>query len=178
MTETDKVYLAITETMKKYSPEQVIEALKKYVTEGNPVYFTSTNSARKTIQELSPAEVMKNALISNVKYEQIIREKGYAQEIPNSKVIEKAIDSYRMGKTIDIKLSSVDLTALIITMCNNNVSDVIQLLAQNPGVLESFLAQYSLIVCNHRNDLNMIPNEQFVNINEYFAQFEPKHKTV
>ena len=172
MTETDKIYLAIVETMKKYSAEQAIVALQKYVTEGNAMYFTGTNDARKNIQELSPAEVMKDTLITNIKYEQIIRTKGYAQVLPNYNVVEEAINSYRSGAPINIKLSSADLTTLLITMCNNSVADALQLLAQNPSVFESFLAQYSVVVCNHREDLNKISNENFPHINQYFAQFE------
>lgn len=172
MTETDRVYVAMTETMKKYNVEQAIAALKKYITEGNANYFTSTNNARKTICELSPVQVMKDALISNIKYEQIIREKGYAQVLPNYSVVEQAITSYQTGDFITTQLSSSDLSELIIRMVNSNVPDAVNMLAQNPAIFDSFLAQYSVIVCNHRNDLNKIPNENFTNINEYFLQFE------
>lgn len=172
MTETDRIYVAITETMKKYSPEQAIAGLNKYITEGNAKYFTSTNNARGMITELSPANVLQDALRSSIKYEQIIREKGYAQVLPNYQVVDQAINSYHAGQAITNELSSSDLTELIVRMTNQNVNDVVNMLAQNPEVFDSFLAQYSVIVCNHRNDLNKIPNENFVSINEYFAQFE------
>lgn len=172
MTETDRVYVAVTETMKKYSPEQAVAGLNKYITEGNAKYFTSTNNARGMIMELSPAQVLQDALRTSIKYEQIIREKGYAQVLPNYPVVEQAINSYYNGQVITNQLSSSDLTELIVRMTNVNVNDAVNMLAQNPEVFDSFLAQYSVIVCNHRNDLNMIPNENFASINEYFTQFE------
>ena len=172
MTETDRIYVAITETMKKYGPEQAVGGLNKYITEGNANYFTSTNNARGMIQELSPAQVLQDALRTNIKYEQIIREKGYAQVLPNYPVVEQAINSYYNGQPVTGQLSSADLSELIIRMTNVNVNDAVYMLANNPELFDSFLAQYSVIVCNHRADLNMIPNENFASINEYFAQFQ------
>lgn len=176
MTETDRIYIAITETMKKYSVEQSVAALSKYISEGNARYFTSTNNARGMISELSPAQVMQDALISTVKYEQIIREKGYAQVLPNYGLVDQTIGQYYNGQKVSTELSSADLEALIIKMVRTSVADTVQMLAQNKELFESFLAQYSVIVCNSRNDLNMIPNTNFPEINEYFAQFAPKQE--
>jgi len=174
MTETDKIYLAITETMKKYNVEQAVGALSKYISEGNARYFTGTNNARTLITQLTPAQVMQDALRSSIKYEQIMREKGYAQVLPNHAVVELAMKEYYSGQKVSRYLSSGDLGELIIRMTSSSVGDTVQLLAKNPNLFDSFLAQYATIVCNHRNDLNMIPNDDFPTINEYFAQFEPK----
>lgn len=172
MTETDRVYVAITETMKKYGVEQVIAALKNYITEGNANYFTSTNNARRMIMELSPSQVLQDALITNLKYEQIIRERGYAQELPNYMVVQQAIAQYQSGQPISIELSSRNLEELMSQMIRHDVSQAVQLLANNPEVFESFLGSYCVSVCNFRPDLNNIPKENYPAINEYFAQFE------
>lgn len=177
MTETDRVYVAITETMKKYSPEQAVCGLNKYIKEGNAIYFTSDNNARAMIKELSPAQVLQDALRTNIKYEQIIRKKGYAQTLPKEPVVQGAINSYYNGQPIITnQLSSADLSELIIRMTKANVDDAVCMLFKNKELFDSFLAQYSVIVCNHRNDLNMIPNENFYDINEYFSQFEEQHE--
>lgn len=174
MTETDRIYIAIIETMKKYGIEQSIGALTKYMCEGNAQYFTSEKNARQIISELSPGQVLQNALISSVKYQQIVREKGYAQVLPNQMIVEQSIAEFRKGYAVSAELTLGDAHELITRMLSSSVSDTIQLLAQNPDVLESFLGQYVAIVCNHRESLNKIPNENFVNINQYFSQFEEK----
>lgn len=176
MTETDRIYVAITETMKKYSVEQAVAALSKYISEGNARYFTSTNNARGMIQELSPAQVLQDALISTVKYAQIIHKKGYAQVLPNYGVVDQTIAQYYNGQKVETQLSSADLEALIIKMVESSVPDTVQMLAQNKELFESFLAQYSVIVCNSRNALNQVPNENFPAINEYFSRFVPKQE--
>lgn len=171
MTETDRIYIAITETMKKHSIEQAIGALKQYITTGNDRYFTSTNNARKMISELSPASVLQDALRTIVKYEYIMEEKGFARNIPNATLVSQAISEYKNGERIHTQLSSEDLSTLIIRVMNNNVKDAVQILAQNPELFESFLGQYSAIVCNCRNELNKISNDNFPHINKYFSQF-------
>lgn len=172
MTETDRVYVAITETMKKHSVEQAVAGLSKYITEGNARYFTSTNNARDIICELSPAQVLQDALKSSLKYEMIEKEKGHARVSPNQDKVTQAIKEYQSGTLITTQLASSDLSRLMIEMLNYSVGDTVKLLAQNPEVFESFLAQYAVIVCNNRSDLNKLPNENFTSINDYFSQFE------
>jgi len=173
MTETDKIYVALIETMKKYSAEQAIGALSKYIGEGNARYFTSTNNARSMIMELTPAQVMKDALISSIKYEQIMREKGYAQVLPNHAVVEEAIQQYYAGQPVSRELTSGDIGELVIRMTSAKVGDMVQILARNPKLFDTFLSQYAMAVCNCRAELNAIPNDGFPGINAYFAQFSP-----
>lgn len=172
MTETDRIYIAIVETMKKYNVGQSIEALSKYITTNNARYFTNYNGARKTITVLTPAQVLQDALISIIKYEQIMTEKGFTNISLNDKLVDQAISEYRQGQKVSTELSSGDLGQLIIKLTSTNVEDAIRILAQNSDLFESFLAQYSAIVCNCRNELNQIPNDNFPQINEYFARFE------
>lgn len=172
MTETDRIYIAIVETMKKHGVEQSIGALSKYITTGNTRYFTSTNGARKMIAGLTPAQVLQDALRSIIKYEQIMTEKGFARMSSDDKLVDRAISEYKQGQKVSTELSSGDLGQLVIKMTSTNVEDAIRILAQNSDLFESFLAQYSAIVCNCRNELNQIPNDNFPQINEYFARFE------
>ena len=174
MTETDRIYIAIVETMKKHGVEQSIGALSKYITTGNVRYFTSTNGARKTISGLTPAQVLQDALRSIVKYEQIMQERGFARMSSNDKLVDQAILEYRNGQKVRTELPSADFDQLIIKLASVNVVDVIRILSQNPGLFKTFLAQYAAIVCSCRNELNQIPNENFPQINEYFSKVEAK----
>lgn len=146
MTKTDRVYTAVVETMKKYGIEQAIGALEKYVTEGNCKYFTSNNGARQIIDEIGPADVMQDALISTLKYNIIA-----GQNVSSS-------DSNNLNK-------------LIIQTLEKDVGDTLNMLATNPALLNQFLGQYASIVCNNREALNAISNAQFTQINNYFLQF-------
>lgn len=172
MTETDKVYIAVVETMKKYNINQAIVALQKYVTEGNSGYFTSTNRARQIIGTLNPADVMQDALISTLKYNMIAKQKGYVQEFSNPIAISKVIGGYYSGQQMAIPLSSADLNGLVRQMLKKNVGDTLHMLATNSELLNQFLTQYISIVCNNREDLNAISNEQFTEINNYFAKLK------
>ena len=81
MTETDRVYIAVVETMKKHGVEQAMGALKKYVTEGNCGYFTSTNGARQAISEIHPLDIMQDALRSTSKTLRISSVAAFAAKI-------------------------------------------------------------------------------------------------
>lgn len=174
MTETDRVYIAIMETMKKYNVEQSIGALSQYITTGNSRYFTSTNNARETIEGLTPAQVLQDALRSIVKYEYIMSEKGVAKVGLNTALVNQAISEYKSGQKVSVGLSSEELSQLIIRFIGANIEDAVNILAQNPRLFESFLGQYAVIICNHRAELNKISNDSFPQIDQYFAKFETK----
>lgn len=174
MTETDRVYIAIMETMKKYNVEQSIGALSQYITTGNSRYFTSTNNAREMIEGLTSAQVLQDALRSIVKYEYIMNEKGVAKVGLNVALVNQAISEYKSGHRVSVELSSEELSQLIIGLTVVNVEDVVNILAQNPRLFESFLGQYAVIVCNHRDELNKISNDSFPQINQFFSKFETK----
>ena len=176
MTETDKVYIAVMETMKKYGPEQAIGGLEKYVIEGNARCITGDNEARKTLCELTPAQVLQDAMRTNLKYEQIIRERGYAQVLPNYNSVEQAIAEHQNGEKISIKLSSGDLTELMCRLTKTDVAQAFGILANNPELFHDFLSSYCIAVGNFRPDLNRIPNENYPMINNFFAQFEQQEE--
>ena len=41
MTDTDRIYIAVTENIKKYGIEHAVKALQEYVTKNNNGYFHS-----------------------------------------------------------------------------------------------------------------------------------------
>lgn len=170
MTETDKIYLAVVETMKKYGFEQVSAALEQYITTGNNRYFTSTNGARAAISELTPAQVLSNALKSTLKCE--IIQRGHAQVLPNYTKVNKALDEYLSGKKISVDLSTTDFDEVMIKLIKADVGSAVNLLAIDNNLFQTFLEGYTIKIGNYRQELNKISDDEFPMIDEYFEQFE------
>lgn len=171
MTETDKIYLTVTETMKKYGVEHAVKALQQYITKNNNGYFTRENDARKIISEVSPFEVMADVLRTTLKYDVIEEKKGYAKTLPDTQKVMHAIYDYNQGNKISVQLNTVELNDLIKKLINN-LDDVLNILADNPEVFNSYLSSYIVTIFNHRKDLNAISNDNYSEINNYFNQFE------
>lgn len=172
MTNTDRIYMAVTENIKKYGIEHAVKALQVYITQNNNGYFTRDNEARKMISELSPFEVMADVLITTLKYEVIEKQKGYAKTMPNEQKVMQAIYEYKQGTKISVDLNTVELDDVMKKMIRSNLNDVLNLLASNPEVFNDYLSSYIVTISNHRKDLNAISNDNFPLINEYFNQFE------
>ncbi len=174
MTNTDRIYIAVTENIKKYGIEHAVKALQEYITKNNNGYFTRDNDARKTISEVSPFEVMADILRTTLKYEVIEKQKGYAKTMPDEQKVMKAIYEYKESITnkIYVELNTVELNDVMKKMIRSNLDDVLNLLAKNPEIFNDYLSSYIVTISNHRRDLNAISNDNFALINEYFNQFE------
>ena len=172
MTNTDRIYIAVTENIKKYGVEHAVKALQVYITQNNNGYFTRDNDARKTISEVSPYETMADILRTTLKYEVIEKQKGYAKVMPNEQKVLQAIYEYKQGTKITVDLNTVELDDVMKKMIRSNLNDVLNLLASNPEVFNDYLSSYIVTISNHRKDLNAISNDNFPLINEYFNQFE------
>lgn len=171
MTNTDRIYIAVTENIKKYGIEHAIKALQVYITQNNNGYFTRENDARKIISEVSPFQVMADILITTLKYDVIEEQKEYAKTLPNEQKVMNAIYDYNQGNKVSVQLNFVELNDLIKKMINN-LDDVLNLLADNPDVFSDYLSSYIVTISNHRRDLNAISNDNYSQINNYFDQFE------
>lgn len=172
MTNTDRVYIAVTENIKKYGIEHAIKALQEYITKNNNAYFTRENDARKTISGVSPFEVMADALRTTLKCDIIQEQKGYARTMPDEQKVMKAIYEYKQGTKISVDLNTVELDDVMKKLIRSNLDDVLNLLASNPEVFNDYLSSYIVTISNHRKDLNAISNDNFALINEYFSKFE------
>lgn len=172
MTDTDRIYIAVTENIKKYGIEHAVKALQEYITKNNSGYFTRENDARKTISEVRPYEVMADILRTTLKYEVIEAQKGYAKTMPNEQKVMQAIYEYQQGNKINVDLNIVELDDVMKKMIRSNLNDVLNLLASNPEIFNEYLGSYIVTISNHRRDLNTISNDNFPLINEYFNQFE------
>lgn len=174
MTNTDKIYIAVTENIKKYGVEHAVKALQVYITQNNNGYFTRDNEARKTISEVSPYEVMADILRTTLKYEVIEAQKGYAKTMPDEQKVMQAIYEYKESITnkISVDLNTVELDDVMKKMIRRNLNDVLNLLAKNPEIFNDYLSNYIVTISNHRKDLNSISNDNFPLINGYFNQFE------
>lgn len=172
MTNTDKIYIAVTENIKKYGIEHAVRALQVYITQNNNGYFTRDNDARKMIGEVSPFEVMADILMTTLKYDIIEAQKGYAKTMPDEQKTMQAVYEYKQGNKVSVDLNTVELNDVMKKMIRSNLDDVLNLLANNPDVFNEYLSSYIVTISNHRKDLNAISNDNYPLINEYFNRFE------
>lgn len=173
---TDKIYIALVENLKSYGPEHTVKGLKEYITKYNDIYFTRKNNARKLINEVHPFDVMRDILITTLKYEIIQNKSGNAREIGNKQRINHAIDSYQNGKKIRVVLNSRELNQLMCKMIKNDIDDTLNMLSTNPEIFDDYLALYINLLCNNRQILVQMSNDKFTTINEYFKKMSVKEK--
>lgn len=172
MTDTDRIYIAVTENIKKYGIEHAVKALQEYITKNNSGYFTRENDARKLISEVTPFQLMADVLRTTLKYEVIEKQKGYAKTMSDEQKVMQAIYEYKQGNKVSVNLNTVELNDVMKKMIRSNLDDVLNLLANNPEIFNDYLSSYIVTISNHRRDLNTISNDNFPLINEYFNQFE------
>lgn len=172
MTDTDRIYVAVLETMKKYSPEQAMEGLNQYITSGNANYFTSSNGARESITKLEPVDVLKDILKSIVKSDMVIRNKGYATVLPNTKLVDSIIADYKSGEVIRDELSTGDLQYMISKLVMTDLNKTLDVLGSNEDIFKDTLALSTTGILNYRKELNGIPDSYFENVNLYFEKIK------
>lgn len=176
MTEADKIYGALIGDMKKYGVEHSVSALQKYITEGDNMGFTRDDNAREFISELTPEQVLAESLRGVLKYQIITQEKDLPKFGANEQEVLKAIYQNQKGYKIDAKLGTAELERLITIMLNSNIEELINMFGNNPELFENYLAFYSNLLCNYRNDMNKIDNVNFSKVNEYFENLEKEVK--
>lgn len=169
MTDTDMICVATMETMKKYSPEQAVEALAQYTKNGQPNYFTSTNGARNLIKTVGPVGVMSDVLKSSIRYEEVFNEKGWARPLANPDTVNKALSEYYQGNKISVNLKSAEVQDVMLKITQQSIDDALNLLAANPEFYRDVLSQYIACINNFRQEFNKIPVPE---IDEYFEQFK------
>lgn len=170
MTEADKIYGAIIGDMKKYGVEHSVAALQKYIAEGDNLGFTRDGNAREFISEITPTQVLAESLRGVLKYQMIVKEKGLPRFGANEQEVLKAIYQAQHGQKIDAKLGTAELEVLVKSMLDSNIEELINMFRNNPELFENYLAFYSNLLCNYRNDMNKIDNNNFSAINAYFNE--------
>ena len=176
MTETDRIYITMMETQKKYGVEHAVKALEEYITQYNNGGFTRENNARQIISTVHPFDVMADIFRTSLKYEMIEDERGYARVVPNEQKVMKALYDYQQGNKISVDLNTYETEDLMKRIIKSDIDDALSILADNKTLFEDYLSQYFNIIGNHREALNNIPNEQFESINVYFENMMIKAK--
>lgn len=170
MTEADKIYVALVGNMKKYGVEHSVSALQKYITEGDNVGFTRDDNAREFISQLTPEQVLAESLRGVLKYQIIAQEKNLPKFGTNEQEVLKAVYQFQHGYKIDAELGTAELERLITMMLDYDIQELLDMFEANPELFENYLAFYSNLLCNYRNDMNKIDNNNFSQINEYLEK--------
>lgn len=170
MTEVDIIYETLICNIKKYGVEHAVSALQHYIVSGDNLGFTNDGNSRKMISALSPAEVMAESLRGILKYQIISEQRNLPQYGVNEQEVLKAIYEYKNGQRITANLKSADVEYLVKVMLDDNINDLVGMFVDNQELFECYLTLYVNLLCNYKNDMNKIDNNNSSKINNYFTE--------